>query len=1267
MRDQGGVLLVVLAVMAGAFLLPTSVPKGPPTVVPPTQTASERSSTATPASHPSSAMTAMLSDFLVLDHTPAAAPPGARSRHNDESASAEPSTVSHLSRLGRIAEARGFALDTMVATVPDPVDSYAKWMFDRQLDAILRAVAATGYQLDRYGPADWWHGENSSAHAEPVGAGASTGEGPTLVPRTRDHTSEPGVILFRASGGGRKRGLLVLLLVPESATQGIYGRALLSALDSAAALAPYARDVEEKWLIRLLAPTFSGTITSLRLALQAWFDTPTGRAFDVRIVSGSADNAINQRLLQRLNDRGHRITFHATVPPNIVLVDAMRRYLEALSGGHRLSDRLALLVESNTSYGAAVGERWACPVGDTAGKDERCHNRSSVLTMPFPLHISRLRAASSGERRAKATRLVTERELIPLNLGDSSTVTDALPAMTPNLTFASLELALGQLLGTLQRERVRYVGLMGTDTRDKLFLAEQISRRAPNVTLFTFGSDLLFLHSAVNSFVRGMLVASAYPLNGMTQRHLTSSAADPLLVFHHSSSQGVYNAAVALLAYDRNRFPRDPSRPVPLVDYTARPANDPTQPRAERYRPSVWISVVGRDGLVPVDVIDPATFENSLTTTSGVNASTVAQQYLNYVFMPREAPTGLQPEARSEAPAAIRTAPPARITFVALTLVSLGHALVFLSGRLGGARRHRWAASIARWPTASAFRAQPMASILGLPGGADPETTRCRHVAQSQLLCLVALLAASAVAWSILRLDATGGWWSLAAGALTLLALGTASALSLADVIAGYVRSATDALVSVRVAERRPGLRSWVVGLWPVGHVVLRHLPVVVLLGYLLFELGAFLTGLAGSSDSPGRILRFYRMVSLTNGVTPLVPLTLICSIVYCWGAIHLRMLTQPTPVLARLVCGLQVEGSQPPLAFVARLLSWRPNLGEAFDRHTTTPLMGVHAGWYLLLLGAGWLAYNGVFEPFPVSVDGPSFGRAVTAASLLLHLLLGLTLVQFYSLWRTLRAFLRALTKPSLLRAFEGLGRDFQALSGGTLAPRFPRLSDLEVTNGFLPDLALVARLGQSNGDRTHAQALRQVLRECPDKVLEMELQASAKVHWSESQTWRVQRNAAMPTVEIIQCFWATGVEPPPMVLRATQFVAALVTIAVREIQARLAILRAFLMTSVFLMLGIYTLYPFDRAQALLSLAWAYGLITIGLVLTVFVQMDRDPVLGRLKGHRNPGHFSWDREMVGKLALNGGVPIATLLAAQFPDVFRLLFEWVRLGSPAMP
>src|SRR5262245_28412927 len=109
-------------------------------------------------------------------------------------------------------------IEYLIATVPDPKDTRLDREFDLVLEAIQQAVGSAEYAFDRY----WlpWERNQTAPLA------TSLADPKTAQMATR-YLRDPGVILFRNS---KKKRLLLLFLVGETPTGGIYGVAFQNAL-----------------------------------------------------------------------------------------------------------------------------------------------------------------------------------------------------------------------------------------------------------------------------------------------------------------------------------------------------------------------------------------------------------------------------------------------------------------------------------------------------------------------------------------------------------------------------------------------------------------------------------------------------------------------------------------------------------------------------------------------------------------------------------------------------------------------------------------------------------------------------------------------------------------------------------------------------------------------------------------------------------------------------------------------------------------------------
>jgi hypothetical protein len=158
------------------------------------------------------------------------------------------------------------------------------------------------------------------------------------------------------------------------------------------------------------------------------------------------------------------------------------------------------------------------------------------------------------------------------------------------MTNALNDLVLTNILTTIAHEDIRYVGLLATDARDKLFLASVIREHCPDVRLFTTEGNLLLAHPEYAFAMRGAIVATTYPLHPSLQRYT-----DPYqghrtrLLFSQQLVQGTYNAVLAQLDNTKE-----------MIGYAV-PRTHGETPGNCITKPPVWLCEVSPTGrLVPL-------------------------------------------------------------------------------------------------------------------------------------------------------------------------------------------------------------------------------------------------------------------------------------------------------------------------------------------------------------------------------------------------------------------------------------------------------------------------------------------------------------------------------------------------------------------------------------------------------------------------------------------------------------------------------------------
>ncbi|MGH9763531.1 MAG: hypothetical protein ACREAC_22080, partial [Blastocatellia bacterium] len=327
-----------------------------------------------------------------------------------------------------------------------------------------------------------------------------------------------------------------------------------------------------------------------------------------RIISGSSTNCETKAALEQEIDYQPLTEFHATVAPDDFLLSRFRAYLGQLDP----HPKVALLAETNSGYSNAFQRKLRPKKQNAAdGTPDSCTAQEAIadnwLVLPFPMYISQLRSAyektQGPVQPTESPNPVTNpaRPTLSVPLSESQDAIDVPSAFTPGMTTGIVDLDLQNLLSTISREGRNYVGLLATDTRDKLFLAKQINKYCPDVRLFTFDSDLLYTHPDFNSYLNGMIVVSSYPLFSRNQiwTSASESSRNRRLQFPMQQTEGIYNAALALLDYTAEGALMPGGRT--LIEYS-QPFGDSAAATATT--PAVWITVVGHGASWPLKIYD---------------------------------------------------------------------------------------------------------------------------------------------------------------------------------------------------------------------------------------------------------------------------------------------------------------------------------------------------------------------------------------------------------------------------------------------------------------------------------------------------------------------------------------------------------------------------------------------------------------------------------------------------------------------------------------
>ena len=438
---------------------------------------------------------------------------------------------------------------TIVAMVPDPIETTFARELDLLLGAMRDAAEGCGYSFDRQ--ILLWSDDDNGRHR-----------------------LEPGLMLFRppwqaiedrAHCGAEPEVPLAILLVGESPASGVHPAALGEALRLAV-------DGTCDNRVQMIGPTFSGSRDALGSALRNWSESSP---LVVELVSGSATVATNEGFFEGASSETLRITYRTTEVVDKETWPWVRRFLD-----RRLTiepERTALLVESSL-YGDEI-------VGRLDAQEDGSEEGERMEIVRFPVHVAQMRADDAKREQSKKPADSAPGSILSgLDLG-ALAPRPAWRAMGPELTTPSEGLVLAELLRDVVDHRVEAVGVVATDVRDKIFLAREVRKQAPNVRLFTLEADVLLAHPEVADLTRGMLVASSHVLGagppGVCRRSSQAEGVEVSRRFGNDWSYGVFQATCELLARER--------------------ADEPVCP---------WMSIVGRGALLPIgsgcDEMEPA-------------------------------------------------------------------------------------------------------------------------------------------------------------------------------------------------------------------------------------------------------------------------------------------------------------------------------------------------------------------------------------------------------------------------------------------------------------------------------------------------------------------------------------------------------------------------------------------------------------------------------------------------------------------------------------
>jgi hypothetical protein len=1184
----------------------------------------------------------------------------------------------------------------MIATLPDWVDSSLQWTFDPMLDAIQKSAAQMGYVLTGFDMADT---DPDPATVQPKGS---------KWPFPLVHELTPGSLLFRRlppdanSTTHQDPDFLLILLVGETATGGVHSAAFAAALDLALVW-----DMPSSDRIGILGPTYSGsTFSMLRGLEEAAVRHGISPDGDVRydVISGSASSEKNVELFAA----SKLIAFESTTRSDAEELLAVARYLGQSKPGWECGRNMAILVESNTAWGRDVVGSLGPPSTASAQSDPSkekpakfpacdCSGAASAagsgggflpcaVVVQFPLHISRLRDQSQTPGHSENA---PSKSAVALDLSEKIPPVDRVPPETPQLTAATVETMVDGMFRAIQDRRVTAIGILATDKRDQLYLAEEIARSRPNVLMFTTKSSLVYLHPDVADFVRGTLVASTYSLSDRTQR-LTPPFVGQRYPeqFGSSLAHGAFNALAVLMGHPNEVIDYDTP-----VGINGKPTAEPTDSQCGDSRdghvvqtraPPIWISVVGHSELLPLHAgvsghcadpksgtrsgyaleLKPADVNNGATATATATATAVA--------------------AASAVRIPYLSAHLLFLLFVATVWLGMIGYQVWLQRRIdlwnesgkiiGTSSFDDWVKaarnllrSLGHGPTSKhPAAAEFMASVAAVRGatltlilwwlklsmiyaadhlGFDLFDLKWTYVAIAGSVSLFVVWQTINAFWLI----GTGTWRVFCMNRLVitlLLAITVISSLGgsdrlsvlavdVAGAIFGGILMILDSSDSASPAISN--LARW------------RRLPAMLALGAFV-ALGLDL--MCRNWDPVDALLYVDRTASVRQLVSPAAPILLFSIALFWWGVWNVRRLQ-----ILRLPEGEVGIGAL--LADRARAAG----IDSQFFRQPTLTL-----GSYIVLPSAAAALALGLGYRYVGTIDGRFFGEfmllgAVAIATIMLH-----ALAHAAHLTNSFVELLKAIARHPANPIFREIGKEPIAWRNTYRESTRPDLETLKLHVARL--LAALGGLGpvesQTLGQGPSVKTSLEIL--CRSTLSVLNANSNGRVRdrslalgdWQELDSLSVISHAALQNT-----LWSSTCDLKSLsaALTATldemQYIVVFHTaLVLRHLTMRLVSGFTMVIGGLLLLVAAHLLYSFEGRVFWLS----FDAFTIGIsaasAVWLLMRMERESVLSALRG-TTPGKNSLFGGLTWRMATYGAISAATLFAVVFPELGGHIWDWI--------
>ena len=1102
------------------------------------------------------------------------------------------------------------SLQILIASIPDPFDSHLDWAYDAYLEAFRRAFAAAGYVPDRY----WLPGAADSLHI--------TVDRDTQ--RVALHEFFPGVLLFRSANRDDHK-LALLYLVNELPTTGEHKEAFLAAVrerqlllaDTASfAVAPAVRDT-----LLVAGPIFSGAAQSLRLAIDDGLRFVDPSLQGVRIVTGSATSAENQRTLAGYTGRVG-LTFQATLNSDDAMRDVLASALHSLG---ILDSQVAILSESSTQYGAQS-------------------TTSPWLTVTFPLNIASLRNevgdVSGDALNASGLPGLGQSARTRLELRDKSRPREN-PSVVSALTVPTLELMLGDIVQELAAHEIRAVVIQATDVRDQLLLAREIRRRNRDAQIITFQAHRLLLRPEYASQLNGTLVLTSYPLfleNQWWARRDTLPVPHQLLTLSNDAAHGTYNSVLTLLRLDERRIEYD----------------SPLSQRTGPATPPVWLTAVANNAFVPITVTAPGpTFQTYFGADAG---------------LPHALGAALETHRAGHAGAAIAVS-----LLGILLLVSCGF-VIATRRRIPPPRPSTTTNRDVPYRRVEAHslliheRIYATLLVIALSGMFVP-TASTLLLIRPDALARVAVWFVATIALPVVAVGVVD--------VLLLLQRAASDGYRYA-MFSPQWRVGEDTASNALFALFQPGhlaqLRWWgeIVGRGIIAIAGLMHFVMTLTYVVQLRDLAL--------SDRPRFLLFAYRALQGWSGVSPLLPLMLCGAGFAIWSAWQWRV----THRLYAETTATEEVALAHARSLRGRVLNDPLSRATSYVDAARASLFRIHptgmgfAVTGLLLVGGILICtqYVGTVERLVLEQSrwSSSYDLLFWIGTFSMLVTGCWALYRIASTWGALQSALGALSETPIYNAFSRLPRHVAKLTRLSIFTNSENAATLRTISERWRELRRELNDLQADAQHAGATTLSQSDRDAAAAMLRIVQRHDTDREFSGLEK-RVRMRHIRRTACALRAAWtATDTAPAidgsaPLAQReptkniavtmrtAEEFMAIECVRYVESVLHDLRLLASFLLISLLLSVALLSSYPF-QPQGIVKLAFIGLLLsTVVVLFLVMTQMSRDDVLSAIT-RTDPGKVSWDTTMVLNLVVFGVIPMLALVSSEFPSVRTFLFSW---------